>query len=192
MWAILYLVEIFYVVRNSPTGNNLVEAKILEQHVCLKAHLKVYFVSHGYTLRNVTPSLVSETLSNGVFSSNLPPCFHIFLSYITYFDIKIIHLIKEFKPHAHTHHVVIIVIIVIIAMLTLCYSVMSHVALILYYHVSMLTKTTCLLNITCTLVATGVILGGIECTMKVMVSSHKGCRICYVKSTDIFRASICY
>jgi hypothetical protein len=42
---------------------------------------------------------------------------------------------KGFKPHTRTHHVVIIVIIVIITMLTLCYSIMSHATLIIYYHV---------------------------------------------------------
>ena len=46
---------------------------------------------------------------------------------------------KEFKPHARTHHVIIIVIIVTIAMLTLCYTIMSHATLVLFYHVSMLT-----------------------------------------------------
>ena len=46
---------------------------------------------------------------------------------------------KEFKPHTHMHHVVINAINVIIAMLTLCYSIMSHAKPILYYHTSMLT-----------------------------------------------------
>ena len=40
---------------------------------------------------------------------------------------------KEFKQHAHTHH------IVIIAMLTLCYSIMLYATLILFYYASVLT-----------------------------------------------------
>jgi hypothetical protein len=68
---------------------------------------------------------------------------------------------KEFTPHAHMHHVVIIVIIIIIAKLTLCHSIMSHATLIPYYqciHV----KTTKLIYMTCTLVATNVILFSLE------------------------------
>ena len=71
---------------------------------------------------------------------------------------------KEFKPQACTHHVVIIVII---AMLTLCASIMSHVTLFFFYHTSMLNITK-LFNITCTLVATSVILRGLECTYSLL------------------------
>ena len=49
---------------------------------------------------------------------------------------------KEFKAHTHMHHVVIIItiIIFIIVMLTLCYSIMSHAILILFFdRTSMLT-----------------------------------------------------
>ena len=45
-------------------------------------------------------------------------------------------------PHARMHHIVFIVAIVIIVVLTLCYFVMSHTTLILYYHVTMLTLYT--------------------------------------------------
>jgi hypothetical protein len=67
---------------------------------------------------------------------NLPPCYYTFPShiYIMRFDTKIIH--QKIQPHTCMHHVVIITII---AMLTLCYSKMSHATLILYYHASMLT-----------------------------------------------------
>jgi hypothetical protein len=51
--------------------------------------------------------------------------------------------IKEFRPHAHTHHVVIVVII---AMLTLCYLIMLHAILSLYFHTSRLTLQTSLLS----------------------------------------------
>ena len=60
---------------------------------------------------------------------------------------------KKFKPHARMRHVVIIVIITI---LTWCDSIMSHAILII---------TKYLLNITCTLVAIGMILGRLECTL---------------------------
>ena len=55
------------------------------------------------------------------------------------FDIK--KIIKEFikKPHSRMHQVVIIVNIVDVATLTLCYSIMSHATLILFYHPYMLT-----------------------------------------------------
>ena len=39
---------------------------------------------------------------------------------------------KEFKAHAHMNHIVFVVNIVIITMLSLCYSIMSYVTLILY------------------------------------------------------------
>ena len=47
---------------------------------------------------------------------------------------------ETFKPFARTHNVVIIVIIVVIAMLTLCYSIMSHATLIACPHLP--TQTT--------------------------------------------------
>ena len=42
--------------------------------------------------------------------------------------------------------IAIIVIVVIIAMLTLCYSIMSHDTLIFYFHASMLTLQTPLIS----------------------------------------------
>jgi hypothetical protein len=65
------------------------------------------------------------------FNLNLNPCCQIFLPYIMGFDIEINH--QKFKWDVHTHHVVII------AMLTLCYSTMSHVTLTLFHHAFMLT-----------------------------------------------------
>ena len=44
------------------------------------------------------------------------------------------------------HHVVIIVIIDIIAMLTLCYSIMLHATLVLFYHASMLAPQNSLIS----------------------------------------------
>ena len=58
--------------------------------------------------------------------------------YMMGFDITI--STKEFKPHACMHHVVIIV------MLALCYFIMSHATLILYYHTPMLTLQTFLMS----------------------------------------------
>ena len=73
---------------------------------------------------------------------------------------------EALKPQARMHHVVTIVSIVIIAMLTLCYSILVRATLkFLYYHASMLTLHN-LLNITCTVVATGVILARLECTIQ--------------------------
>ena len=84
------------------------------------------------------------------------------------FDIKV--KIKEFKPHAHTHHVIIIVIVIIIAILNLCYSITSHTnPLLSHIHVN----TTKLLNMTCTLVATSVILRSLECINDTM------CKCCF-------------
>ena len=59
----------------------------------------------------------------------------------------------------------IIVIIILIARLALCYPIMSHATLNLFYHVSMLTLES--LNMTCTLVATSVILLSLECSLLV-------------------------
>jgi hypothetical protein len=59
---------------------------------------------------------------------------HVFLSYITDVDIKIKHKRIE-TTHSHCHP---LLFIVVIAMLTLCYSIMSHATLIIFYHASML------------------------------------------------------
>ena len=69
---------------------------------------------------------------------------------------------NEFKLPAHTHHIVILFIIIIITRLTLCYSIMSHTninTLLSRIHV----KIANLLNIMCTLAATCMILGKLEC-----------------------------
>ena len=47
----------------------------------------------------------------------------------------------KIKPHACVHHVVII------ELLTLCYSIIPHATLILYYHASMLTLQTSLYHV---------------------------------------------
>jgi hypothetical protein len=77
---------------------------------------------------------------------------HVFLSYITDFDIKIKHKRIE-TTHSHCHP---LLFIVVIAMLTLCYSIMSHATLILFYHayIHVINTTKTILRITCTLVAT--------------------------------------
>ena len=78
--------------------------------------------------------------------------------------------IREFKPHARTLHATIIVII---AMLTLCYPIMSHATLILYYHASMLTLLTLLISCAqCSLLATSMILRRLECTRTFIKSFH--------------------
>jgi hypothetical protein len=63
-----------------------------------------------------------------------PPIYHIFRHYPL-----------EKSNYTYTHRIVIIVIIVV---LTLCYSMMSHATLILYYHASMLTLQTSLVSCT--------------------------------------------
>ena len=63
-----------------------------------------------------------------------------------------------------------VVTVVIIAMLTLCYSIMSHatrISLLLLMHVS----TIDLLTIICTLVATSMILGRLGCTLIIPIST---------------------
>jgi hypothetical protein len=67
---------------------------------------------------------------------------------------------QEFKSRACMHHVVIIVNIVIIAVVTLCYSIMSHVTLVLFYHASMLTPQNSFISQH--LVATSVILWSVQ------------------------------
>ena len=67
---------------------------------------------------------------------------------------------QKIKAHVHTYHIVIIVIIVINAMLTLCYfHNVNTISLLLCIHVN----NANLLNITCTLVAQGVLLKRLEC-----------------------------
>ena len=58
---------------------------------------------HNDILCNVTPSLLYfETLGNicAQFKSQSPPCCHVSLSYITSFDMKIIH---QRIQHTHSH-----------------------------------------------------------------------------------------
>ena len=69
-----------------------------------------------------------KTLGNGYAWVILPPSCHIFLSYIMGFDIKMIHHVD------------------IIAMMTLCYSMMSHGTRVLCCHISMLTLHTFLMS----------------------------------------------
>ena len=69
---------------------------------------------------------------------------------------------KEFKPHICTYHVVIIVINLIFVMLTLCYSNMSCVTLIPFYHASILTPHISIIS-HALLVATSMILWSSEC-----------------------------
>ena len=82
-----------------------------------------------------------ETLGSGCAQLYIPSCRHISLPYITIFAIKIV--IYEFKPHDCMHHVLIIVII---SMLTLCYFIISHATLIIYYQAFMLTLHTSLIS----------------------------------------------
>ena len=63
------------------------------------------------------------------------------------------------KPHTYTYH---IIIIIITAMSTLCYSIISHTTLILYYHTSMFTLPTSFISCAI-LIASGVILEKFEC-----------------------------
>ena len=105
---------------------------------------KIYQKSSQYTLNFIiiTPLmslllLHPETLGKDIFNLNLTPCYMFSPSYIMGIDMKI--TTKNFKPHNRTHHVDIIVISVIIIMLTLCYFIIPHATLILFYHAIMLT-----------------------------------------------------
>ena len=53
---------------------------------------------------------------------------------------------KNLNHYVHTYHVVIMIVIVIIALLTSCYSIISHVTLILFYHASILTLQNSLIS----------------------------------------------
>ena len=75
-----------------------------------------------------------------VLNLNLPPCCHISLPYMTCFNIESNH--QRNSNHMLTH----IIIIVITALLTSCYSRMSHAKLILYYRSSMLTLQTSVIS----------------------------------------------
>ena len=85
-----------------------------------------------YTLTSVMslPLLHVETLENGCAQFKYPSLLSHFLP-ICHMFLTFKQSTKELKPHTHVHHDIIIVII---AMLTSCYSTMSRVTLILYYH----------------------------------------------------------
>ena len=108
-------------------------------------------------------NLGKQTLGN----VNLYPCCHMFPSHILWV-LTLEQRTKVFKPHAHMHHIGINFIIMIIALLTLYYSTTSHATLVLCYHACMHVNTTYLLNITCTLVATCVMLGRLDCTSRTL------------------------
>ena len=103
--------------------------------VSMQMHLNL----HNNTLLNVTPSLRSWNPRERTFSIRISLLVVTFPSHISRVLTLMKQPIKEFKPHACTHH---IVITIIIAMSTLCYSIMPHTTLILYYHASMLTLHT--------------------------------------------------
>ena len=103
--------------------------------------------------------LYPETPWNGCSQFNSHSS-HVFIS----FDFKK-------KPNTCVHGVVIIVIIVIIAGLTLCYSIMSHATLYLFFS-CIPVKIVNLLNIACTLVATSVVLQSLEYSLLVWVTIY--------------------
>ena len=83
------------------------------------------------TFHNVTSSLISpEPQGTDVLILNLHLCCHISSHTSRILTLKL--FTKDFQPHTCTNHIVIIIVIVIIAMLTLCYSAMSHATRILY------------------------------------------------------------
>ena len=104
-------------------------------------------------------------------SLNLLPCCHISLSYITGFDIGIIHRrIQTTGSHSsHCHH---------------CHY--CSVDFVLFYNVTCYTNpllscihvnTTYLLNISCTLVATCMIIGRLECNAYSLGNFRKKCLV---------------
>ena len=122
-----------------------------------------YYCGVEYTSTSIMslPLSYPETLEN--------KCAHIkYPSLLAHFS-PIYHNSFTFKPHAHMHCVVIIVVA---AMLTSCYSTMSHAALVLYYRACMLTLHTALIS--CALCfATCMKLGRLECI-------SMGCSNCLV------------
>ena len=112
-------------------------------------------------LCNITPSLISQK-SNivDVLSLNIPPRCHVSLSYITNFDVKIVHQrIQTTCSHAsrchHCHYFIIAMLNFVLFHDVKCYSN----SLLSCIHVI----TANPLYITCALVATCMILGGLEC-----------------------------
>ena len=114
-------------------------------------------------LHNVSPLLTSRNPRGRMcsISSSLLVCCHISLSYITGFD----HWNNPSKKSNHASVRIHIVIIVTVAMLTLWYFIIvtqwlcAGDFLLSCIHVN----TTDLFSVTCTLVATDVILGRLEC-----------------------------
>ena len=84
------------------------------------------------------PLLYSKTIGNGCDQLKCPSLLSHFFSYI-------IGLYSRINALKNSNHM-LTCIIVIFAMLTLCYSIMSHVSLILYYYASMLTLQTSLIS----------------------------------------------
>ena len=81
-----------------------------------------------YTMTSVIPSFsyISKPWGTNVLHVNLPPCCHISLSCIMGFDIK-----------KTTHQNIQTTCSHALGLLTLCYSILSHATLILYYHACM-------------------------------------------------------
>ena len=112
-------------------------------------------------LHNVTPSLLSQNpKGTDVLNLNIPPYCHISLPCITCFDINIIpQRIQTTRSHApcchhcHDYHYCRVDFVSFKYVTRYINSLLSHI------HVN----TTDLLNITCTLVATCMIIGRLEC-----------------------------
>ena len=119
-------------------------------------HLTIYngqHISRMYTVTLVmSPSVMSvpllypETLGKGCALFNLPLCCHISLTYTSWVLTSKESSKRTQTTHTRMHHVVVIVIIISTATLTLCYSIMSHATLTLYYHASMLILQTSLIS----------------------------------------------
>jgi hypothetical protein len=120
-----------------------------------------------YTLSSIIPpSIMSlpllylETLGNR-HAQFITPSLLSHLALINHkFWLVVIH--QRIQTTCSTHHIVITVLVIIIVLLTLCYSIMSHIRLVLYYHASMSALHTSLI-IMCTLVATCMLLRRLEC-----------------------------
>lgn len=91
-------------------------------------------------------------------SFNLLPCHHVYLSNVTGSNNKTIHQ----RIYTTCSHALSLPILFIVVYLILCYSITSHVTPIQCYHTLVSTFVDpC--NITCTLVATCMVPGRLEC-----------------------------
>ena len=122
-------------------------------YCCRNRNMHMHHNLHDVVFRNVPRSLMTRNSRERICSFIIPACCRISLPYITGFDIKIIHQRIQTTCLSDYHHYCSIDIVLFHNVTCYINNLLSHI----------LVNSTDLLNITCTLIAPGLIWGRLEC-----------------------------